>query len=96
MKGVYVGQKPLNVLSCAVRGRPGRSAYELACDGGYAGTNEAFCTLLGSLDQTLSRLLSDVDRINGLLDQMDDRCVELEDAVQALNLRLLQLEEMVP
>jgi len=95
MKGVYVGQKPLNVLSCAVRGRPGRSAYEQACDGGYTGTNEEFDALLAGLSGTLTRLNSGMTRMSGLMDGMDNRIEDLEDGLTALANRVTRLEEAV-
>lgn len=48
MKGIYLRQ-PLNILSCAVAGRPGRSAYETAVSAGYSGTAEEFAAALAAL-----------------------------------------------
>ena len=95
MKGVFVGQKPLNVLSCAVQGRPGRSAYELACDGGYTGTNEEFDALLAGLSGTLTRLNTGITRLNGLMDAMDNRIEDVEGDLEALTQRVVRLEAAV-
>lgn len=35
---VYIGSQKIFAGSCAVRGRPGKSAYEVAVDNGYTGT----------------------------------------------------------
>lgn len=37
---VYIGAKKTFVSSCAVRGKPGKSAYDVAVDNGFEGTEE--------------------------------------------------------
>lgn len=43
---VYIGTQKLFAGSCAVRGRPGKSAYEVAVDNGYTGTEEEWLASL--------------------------------------------------
>ena len=83
MKGVYL-KEPLNVLSCAVQGRPGRSAYEIAAAEGYTGTPEQFAALLSGLSATLSAQTGWNGRVNALLELLDNRVSDLELAVAAL------------
>ena len=54
MQGIYL-KKPLNILSCAVAGRPGRSAYETAVAAGYTGDADEYAALLASIPGALSR-----------------------------------------
>ena len=79
MKGVYL-QRPLNILSCAVQGRPGRSAYELAVDAGYTGTKAQFSALLFSLPATLSTLQRYNARVDSELENLFQRVAALEAA----------------
>ncbi|MBQ1371845.1 MAG: hypothetical protein IIY70_02825 [Oscillospiraceae bacterium] len=92
MKGVYVGQKPLNVLSCAVEGRPGRSAYDLAVAGGYTGTQEAYETFLGALPDSLSELDANKSRVNAILETLENQIADLQLAMTALTARVTALE----
>jgi len=65
MKGIYLKQ-PLNILSCAVEGRPGRSAYDTAVAGGYDGSPEDFAALLGSLPTRMEELQALAGRVDAL------------------------------
>ncbi len=92
MKGVYLGQKPLNILSCAVEGRPGRSAYDTAVAGGYTGTATEYESFLGGLPAALTRLNAADTRVDGILEYLGNQISELELAVEALAQRLDTLE----
>ena len=92
MKGVYLGPQPLNILSCAVEGRPGRSAYDTAVAGGYTGTAAEYESFLGGLPAALTRLTAADNRVNGILEYMGNQISELELAVEALAQRLDALE----
>lgn len=65
MRGIYLKQ-PLNILSCAVEGRPGRSAYDTAVAGGYGGSPEDFAALLGSLPARMEELQALAGRVDAL------------------------------
>ena len=92
MKGIYLS-RPLNVLSCAVAGRPGRSAYETARDGGYTGTPEEFAALLAALPGALSNLTGYNGRVDAILEYMGNQIADLELAVSRLNARVAALEQ---
>ena len=83
MKGMYLAQ-PLNILSCAVQGRPGRSAYEAAVEAGYTGTAEQYTAILGDLPATLTRLNVYNGRVDAILEDFENRITDLETAVAAL------------
>lgn len=82
MRGMYLAQ-PLNILSCAVQGRPGRSAYEAAVEAGYTGTAEQFTAILGGLPATVSRLNTYNGRVDAILEDFENRITDLELAVAA-------------
>lgn len=92
MKGIYL-KEPLNVLSCAVQGRPGRSAWETAVDGGYTGTPESFAALLAALPGTLSQLSGYNGRVDAILEYMANQIADLELATADLQRRVSALEE---
>ena len=94
MKGIYV-QEPLNILSCAVQGRPGRSAWEAAVSAGYTGTPEQYTAILASLPATLTRLNIYNGRVDAILELMGNQIADLELAVEALDARIAALEEPV-
>lgn len=83
MKGMYL-KEPLNILSCAVQGRPGRSAYEAAMDGGYTGTPDEFAALLAALPDTLQRLSGYNGRVDAILEYMGNQIADLQERVDAL------------
>ena len=83
MKGIYL-KEPLNILSCAVQGRPGRSAWEAAAAAGYTGTAEQYTEILGALPGTLTRLNIYYGRVDAILEALDNRIADLELAVEAL------------
>ena len=83
MKGIYV-KEPLNILSCAVQGRPGRSAYEAAVAAGYTGTAEQYTAILGGLPAALTRLNVYNGRVDAILEDFENRITDLETAVTAL------------
>lgn len=91
MKGIYVS-RPLNILSCAVQGRPGRSAYDAAVEGGYTGTPEAFAALLADLPRTLSQLSGYNGRVDAILEYLSNQIADLELAVAELRRRVSTLE----
>lgn len=82
MKGIYC--KPLNILSCAVQGRPGRSAYEAAVAAGYSGTAEQFAGLLAGLPEAMTNLRLYNGRVDAILEQLDNRVSDLEVLVDEL------------
>lgn len=86
MKGMYL-KEPLNILSCAVQGRPGRSAYEAATDGGYTGTPDEFAALLAALPDTLQRLSGYNGRVDAILEYMGNQIADLQERVDALECR---------
>ena len=92
MKGIYLKPRRLHVLSCAVEGRPGRSAYDSAVAGGYSGTPEAFDALLAALPGALSRLEGYNGRVDAILEYLGDQIADLETAVAALEARVRALE----
>ncbi len=91
MKGYYL-QEPLNILSCAVAGRPGRSAYESAAAGGYQGTPDQFNALLAGLPETLSRLNTYNGRVDAILEYLGNQISALELAMDSLQDRVEALE----
>ena len=91
MKGIYV-KEPLNILSCAVQGRPGRSAYEAAVSAGYEGTPEAYTAILASLPGALTRLNVYNGRVDAILELLGNQVAVLEDAVDDLEARVSALE----
>ena len=91
MKGIYL-KRPLNILSCAVAGRPGRSAYETAVSAGYTGSAEEFAALLASIPGTLSRLNTYNGRVDAILEYMENQISDLELAVSVLKRRVDALE----
>ena len=91
MKGIYV-KEPLNILSCAVQGRPGRSAYETAAAAGYAGTLEEYAAALAALPAALDQLTGYSGRINAILELMGNQIADLEEAVENLEERVTALE----
>lgn len=91
MKGIYV-KEPLNVLSCAVQGRPGRSAWEAAVDAGYTGTPEALAAVLASLPGALTSLIGYNGRVDAILEYMGNQIADLELAVEDLEARVSALE----
>ncbi|MBO4212442.1 MAG: hypothetical protein J5878_07295 [Oscillospiraceae bacterium] len=92
MKGVYVGEKPLNVLSCAVEGRPGRSAYELAAAGGYSGTEAQYEAFLGGLPGVVNQLNNNKLRIEAIVELLEGNVSELQLTVTDLARRVQNLE----
>ncbi len=94
MNGGYV-QEPLSSVSCAVQGRPGRSAYEAAVSAGYTGTPEHYTQILGSLPATLTRLNIYNGRVDAILEYMGNQIANLELAVEALDARIAALEEPI-
>lgn len=84
MTGVYLKPSRLNILSCAVAGRPGRSAYDAAVEAGYAGTPAEYTAILGSLPEALTRLNVYNGRVDAILEYLDNRVTELELAVAEL------------
>lgn len=92
MKGIYVS-RPLNILSCAVQGRPGRSAWEAAVEAGYTGTPEEYTAILGAIPDALTRMNVNNSRINAILEYMSNQIADLELAVAALQTRVAALEE---
>ena len=92
MKGVYIGQKPLNILSCAVEGRPGRSAYDTAAAGGYSGTAEENEACVGRLPADLSRINANLVRVNAILDGLNNSIATLEYSLTSLTARVEALE----
>jgi len=93
MKGYYLGAKPLNILSCAVAGRPGRSAYDTAVAGGYEGTAEAYAAFLAALPGALTRLNTYNGRVDAILEYMGNQIADLELAVGDLQSRVAALEQ---
>ena len=91
MKGIYVS-RPLNILSCAVQGRPGRSAYEAAVDAGYTGTAEEYTAILGAIPDALTRMNVNNSRVDAILEYMGNQIAALELAVEALQDRVDALE----
>ncbi len=91
MKGIYL-KEPLNILSVAVQGRPGRSAYETAVDGGYTGTPEQFAALLAALPRTVSQLTGYNGRVDAILEYMANQIANLELAAADLQSRVTALE----
>ena len=91
MRGMYLSE-PLNILSCAVQGRPGRSAYEAAVAAGYEGTAEEYTAILGSLPATLIRLNGYNGRVDAILEYMGNQIADLEEAVEDLQARVAALE----
>ena len=91
MKGIYV-KEPLNVLSCAVQGRPGRSAYEAAAAAGYTGTPEDSEAVLASLPNALVSLNIYNGRVNAIIEYMGNQIADLELAVEDLQARVSALE----
>jgi hypothetical protein len=91
MKGIYVS-RPLNILSCAVQGRPGRSAYEAAVDAGYTGTAEDYTAILGAIPDALTRMNVNNSRVDAILEYMGNQIAALELAVEALQERVDALE----
>ena len=91
MKGIYL-QEPLNVLSCAVQGRPGRSAYETAVAGGYTGTPEDFAAVLAAMPGVVDTLNGNYGRINAILELLGNQICDLELVVEALTARVEALE----
>lgn len=91
MQGIYL-RRPLNILSCAVAGRPGRSAYDTAVEGGYTGSPEEFSALLAALPATLSRLTGYNGRVDAILEYMGNQIADLELAVETLQDRVAALE----
>ena len=91
MKGIYV-KEPLNVLSCAVQGRPGRSAYEAAAAAGYQGTPEEYEAVLASLPNALVSLNIYNGRVNAIIEYMGNQIADLELAVEDLQARVSALE----
>lgn len=92
MKGIYV-KEPLNILSCAVQGRPGRSAYEAAAAAGYTGTPEQYTAILAALPTTLTSLNIYNGRVNAILELLGNQITDLELVVEALEARVAALEE---
>ena len=92
MKGIFI-KEPLNILSCAVQGRPGRSAYEAAVEAGYTGTAEAYTAILGALPATLTRLNVYNGRVDAIIELMGNQIADLEEAVEALEARISALED---
>ena len=92
MKGIYV-KEPLNVLSCAVQGRPGRSAYEAAVSAGYTGTPEEYTDILASLPEALISLNIYNGRVNAILELLGNQIADLELAVEDLETRVSALED---
>lgn len=92
MKGIYLS-RPLNVLSCAVAGRPGRSAYEAAVEGGYTGTPDEFAALLAALPAALSGLTVYNGRVDAILEYMANQIADLELALSRLTARVAALEQ---
>lgn len=91
MQGIYL-KKPLNILSCAVAGRPGRSAYETAVAAGYTGDADEYAALLASIPGALSRLNTYNGRVDAMLEYMENQISDLELALGALTSRVEQLE----
>ena len=91
MKGIYL-KEPLNVLSCAVQGRPGRSAYESAVAGGYTGTPEAFNAVLAAMPGVVNNLNANYGRVNAILELLGNQICDLELVVEALTARVEALE----
>ncbi len=91
MKGIYL-REPLNILSCAVQGRPGRSAYEAAVAGGYTGTVEAFEAVLAAMPGVVNNLSGNYSRVNAILEYMGNQIADLEEAMEALEARVEALE----
>ena len=94
MTGVYLKEK-LNVLSCAVEGRPGRSAYDTAVAGGYDGTPEEFAALLAGLPAAQARFNAFIQRVNAILEYMDNEIGTLQAQTAALTGRVTALENRV-
>ena len=92
MKGIYV-KEPLKILSCAVQGRPGRSAYEAAASAGYTGTPEQYTAILAALPSTLTSLNIYNGRVNAILELLGNQIADLELAVEDLETRLSALED---
>lgn len=92
MTAVYCKPFRLNVLSCAVEGKPGRSAYETAVAGGYPGTPEEFAASLASLPGTLNLLGTYNGRVDAILEYMGDQIASLESAAADLERRVRALE----
>ena len=91
MKGIYV-KEPLNVLSCAVQGRPGRSAYKDEEEAGNTGTPEEYAAVLASLPGALTRLNVYNGRVDAILELMGNQIADLEEAAEDLEARLAALE----
>ena len=96
MKGIYASPTRLNILSCAVAGRPGHSAYESAAEAGYTGTPEEFDALLAGLPATLLRLNVYNGRVDALLEYLENRVTDLELAVAALQAQASNQSSAVP
>ena len=92
MTGFYLRQ-PLNILSCAVAGRPGRSAYQQAVDAGYTGSLEEYSALLAGLPAAMSRLTVYNGRVDAILEYLGSRVSALELETAALKARVAALEE---
>ncbi|MBR6378019.1 MAG: hypothetical protein IKS05_09710 [Oscillospiraceae bacterium] len=91
MTGYYLRQ-PLNILSCAVAGRPGRSAYQQAVDAGYTGSLEEYSALLASLPEAMTRLNVYNGRVDAILEYLGSRVSALEIETAALKDRVAALE----
>ena len=92
MKGVYLKPARLHVLSGAVQGWPGRSAYESAVAGGYQGSLEDFDAMLAGLPAALSRIEAYNGRVDAILEYLGDRISTLETQTAALEQRVQALE----
>lgn len=58
---IYIGAQKMFVSSCAVRGRPGKSAYEVAVEQGFEGTEAEFGDFLVSAATAVALRLADVE-----------------------------------
>lgn len=97
MTGVYLKNK-LNILSCAVEGRPGRSAYDQAVAAGYTGSLEDYSALLAMVPEAVVLVNTVSGRVDAMLEylgnQIGDLQLQMEDLSTDLSTLLTRTAEL--